>query len=321
MNRRIKTILIPVIILFSIIGLIRFAQAAITKQINYQGRLVDSLNNTVSNGSYNIKFSIYNASSGGQCLWTARGTCASPTARAIVVSSSMFSIMLGDTTAGDNALSLDFASTTADYYLGVTVGSDSEMTPRRLIGSVPMAFNANNLIGDGTIDLTSSSTSPIAQITASSTDSLFKLNQKGAGSVIKVVSSPVASSTIASIQLSDNPLSAGSSSGTFIGANPSSFSGNFVDFQVNGSRKFIIDSSGNATTTGTQIISTALGIATTTLPYVFNVTGKGYISSDMIIGGDLTVQGGTTYSGSGSFPIATTTDYLYSANYIKVATT
>ena len=217
-----KKIIIPVIILLSIVSCFSFASAAVTKQINYQAKLTDSSGTEVSDVGYDIKFVIYNAATGGQCLWTARGDCAAPAARSITTGSGLFSVMLGDTSGGDNALDLDFASTTADYYLGITIGSDSEMTPRKLIGAVPMAFNANNLIGDGLINLTSSSTNPIAQITASSTDTLLKLNQKGAGSVIKVVSAPIASSTMASIQLTDNPLSSGSSSGNLIGANPNS---------------------------------------------------------------------------------------------------
>ena len=52
--------------------------------------------------------------------------------------------MLGDAVAGDNALDLDFNSS---YWLGVTVGSDAEMTPRKPLGAAPYAFNADMLDG------------------------------------------------------------------------------------------------------------------------------------------------------------------------------
>ncbi|MEW6610867.1 MAG: hypothetical protein AB1352_04575, partial [Patescibacteria group bacterium] len=62
---------------------------------------------------------------------------------------------------------------------------------------------------------------------------------------------------------------------------------------------------GNATTSGTQIVSSALGVATTTLPYAFNVTGTGYITGDFIIGGSAVFTGGSTFNS------ITTTDTAY----------
>ena len=92
------------------------SQAAINSQINYQGKLTDDSGVAVADGSYDMIISIYDAVSGGSCLWTARGTCGSPTARSVSVSNGIFSIMLGDTGVGDNALTgLDFDD---PYYLG-----------------------------------------------------------------------------------------------------------------------------------------------------------------------------------------------------------
>ncbi|NCP17515.1 hypothetical protein GW853_03140, partial [Candidatus Kuenenbacteria bacterium] len=60
---------------------------------------------------------------------------------------------------------------------------------------------------------------------------------------------------------------------------------------------------GSATTTGTQIVSGSFGIATTTLPYAFNVSGSGYFTDGLRIGGyattsNLYVQGHATTTGS-----------------------
>jgi len=122
------------------------AANGINRQINYQGKLLTSAGIAVSDGSYSIKFSLYAASSGGTPVWTAGGTVGSPTAVTVTVTSGLFTVLLGDTSAGQNALiNIDWNSDT--LYLGVTVGSDSEMTPRKRIAAVPQAFNAERLQG------------------------------------------------------------------------------------------------------------------------------------------------------------------------------
>ena len=62
-----------------------------------------------------------------------------------------------------------------------------------------------------------------------------------------------ASSTHALLNLSNTALSSGSSNGTYIGANPATFSGHFLDFQVGGSEIFNVDSSGDLRAQGTVV--------------------------------------------------------------------
>ncbi len=113
---------------------------------NYQGRLLSSGGTNVADGSYAIKFSVYTQASGGTPIWTASGTTAVPTSINVDVSSGLFSILLGDTSfQGQNAFDIDWNQD--GLYLGVTVGSDSEMTPRKRLSSVPNAFNAEQLQG------------------------------------------------------------------------------------------------------------------------------------------------------------------------------
>ena len=135
-------ILLATIILWSVFGFVGRSQASITKEISYQGKLTNTSGVAVADGTYNMKISIYDAVSSGNCLWTARGNCSTPTAKSVTVSNGIFSIMLGE--SGDNALSLDFNSA---YWLGVTVGSDAEMSPRKKIGASAYAFNADLLDG------------------------------------------------------------------------------------------------------------------------------------------------------------------------------
>lgn len=58
---------------------------------------------------------------------------------------------------------------------------------------------------------------------------------------------PTASATKAYFNLGTADLAGGSSSGTMLGANPATFAGNFLDFQVGGSSKFSVSSAGTLT--------------------------------------------------------------------------
>ncbi|MFA5130569.1 MAG: hypothetical protein WC477_06700, partial [Patescibacteria group bacterium] len=124
------------------------AATGINEQINYQGKLLTAGGSAVSAGTYSIQFSLYDSAAGGNRLWTSSGSLASPSAINVsVTSEGLFSILLGS--GAQNVLSnVDWNSNS--IYLGVTVGSDSEMTPRKQIGSVPQAFNAQKWNGYST---------------------------------------------------------------------------------------------------------------------------------------------------------------------------
>jgi len=122
------------------------AAAGIAKMINYQGKLTDLNNVPVDDGTYNLVVKIYDAETGGNCLWAWKGACGSPTAVPVVVTNGNFSVMLGDTAfQSTNAMTLDFNSDS--YFLGIKVGADPEMTPRKRIGAVGYAYNADRLDG------------------------------------------------------------------------------------------------------------------------------------------------------------------------------
>ena len=59
---------------------------------------------------------------------------------------------------------------------------------------------------------------------------------------------------------------------------------------------------GTDITSGAGIFSTSLAVATTTSPYIFNVSGKGYLTGDLVVGG----IGG--FIGGANFNSITTTD-------------
>lgn len=121
------------------------AAPGINRQVNYQGKLLTASGVPVADGTYSVKFSIYDAVSSGNRLWTAAGTTSTPSAVSVSVSGGLFSVLLGDTDAGQNAFDFDWFQ--QGLYLGVTVASDSEMTPRKRLSAVPYAFVAETLQG------------------------------------------------------------------------------------------------------------------------------------------------------------------------------
>lgn len=108
------------------------AEAAINKQINYQGKLTLASGVAVPNSSISIVFSLYTAATGGTAIWTET--------QSVTPNNGLFSVMLGEVTA---LTSVDFNQT---LYLGVKVGADSEMTPRKKLGTVPSAIISESSI-------------------------------------------------------------------------------------------------------------------------------------------------------------------------------
>ncbi|MBI5662587.1 MULTISPECIES: hypothetical protein [Ignavibacterium] len=117
-----KRITIFLSLLISVLFVCEIYSQSIPQTINFQGVLKDASGNIVSNGDYNITFKIYNVESGGTALWTET--------KLINVTGGVFSTQLGSITP----ISLPFD---AAYWLGITVGSDPEMTPRTPFTSVP----------------------------------------------------------------------------------------------------------------------------------------------------------------------------------------
>ena len=106
--------------------------------LSFQGRLTDSLGNPITT-STNIQFKLYNVPTSGTPLYTA-GPCS-----IIPDQDGIFSTLIGSSCG----LEIDSSIFTenANIYLGVTVGSDPEMTPRQPIANVGYAINAETLQG------------------------------------------------------------------------------------------------------------------------------------------------------------------------------
>jgi hypothetical protein len=103
--------------------------------MSYQGKLTDSSGVPI-NGNTAIQFSLYSAATGGTALWSENydGNSGRPI---INVVNGHFTVELGSQSALLPSL---FSSDTR--YLGIKVGSDSEMSPRVPILSVPFSLQA-----------------------------------------------------------------------------------------------------------------------------------------------------------------------------------
>jgi formylglycine-generating enzyme required for sulfatase activity len=121
-----------------------FAKGSFNAQINYQGKLTSSADVAAESGNWNIEFKLYATSTGGSAIWTE--TCTT-TSRVSIVNG-LFSHLLGSVSP---LTGVDFNQ---ELWLGVNIGGtstspswDGEMTPRKKLGAVPAAFEADKLDG------------------------------------------------------------------------------------------------------------------------------------------------------------------------------
>ena len=108
------------------------ASAVVPEYIPVGGMLTD-LSGTPRNGSFDIRFAIYDSEFGGAMLWSEMRDGGNQ----VAVTNGMFSVYLGEVTPIDF---LDLINT-SELWLGVKVGTDSEMNRIRM-ASVPFAQEA-----------------------------------------------------------------------------------------------------------------------------------------------------------------------------------
>jgi hypothetical protein len=134
------------------------SMAAIPYQINYEGFLKDSAGTPIS-GSLSATFNIYPALTGGAAIWTSVQT--------LTVDSGIYSANLSFT-ASDFSTVFDGST----RYLGIVIGTGSEMTPRLPIISVPYAYKSE--VSDNASQVNSISASRTA-----AASSLYPLDASG----------------------------------------------------------------------------------------------------------------------------------------------
>lgn len=151
-------------------------QATVPQLLSHQGLLTDS-GGTALTGSFDITVALYNVDTGGSALWTETHT-------GVVVTDGIYGILLG---SNGSPLTLPFD---VQYWLGVQVAPDSEMTPRIRLAAGAYALNAqqvlgasNNVPGAGSVSIGSATADPNIQLQVVNTGAAptFKLNKTDAG--------------------------------------------------------------------------------------------------------------------------------------------
>lgn len=112
-----------------------------TRPIPYQGRLADASGNPLTN-TYPMIFRLYSSGTNGVPLWEENWNGPN----SVQVSDGLFNVMLGSLTP----IPENVITTNEMLWLGITVGTDDEMTPRIQLGTVPYSHQAQT-VPDGSI--------------------------------------------------------------------------------------------------------------------------------------------------------------------------
>jgi hypothetical protein len=220
--------------------------ADVPAMINYQGRLTDSGGAPLT-GAFPMTFSIYDEATGGVALWTETHT-------SVNAVDGLFSVILGS--SGSPLPDSVFAA--AERYLGVTIGTDSELSPRTRLVASCYAHRVSSIDGaeagilTGIVEIGPGSAkmgrlgdpalvvrgdnadsvviSPIDDITIYSTndsgDETILMTSGGAGGAMHVTATDVAKGTVRTVEINPGDsvvLSATESNGDqmiLITANP-----------------------------------------------------------------------------------------------------
>ena len=108
----------------------------VPRTISYQGRLTNDVGAPLD-GTYSIAFKLYDVASGGTALWTET--------KSIPVADGLFSTELGGGVSIPSTVGFD-----KQYFLGVTVGTGSELVPRQALQSTPYALALPGVKNDDT---------------------------------------------------------------------------------------------------------------------------------------------------------------------------
>ena len=105
------------------------SQAQIPRTLSYQGVLTDNAGNARPDGNYVFTFCLYASGTGGTSIWCETKTLA--------VKKGLFSTVLGDQKPFGAAVKFD-----TQYWLGIQVGSEPELSPRMALTSVGYSFSS-----------------------------------------------------------------------------------------------------------------------------------------------------------------------------------
>jgi len=114
---------------FTVISGAAIASATAPSLINYQGRLLDSGSNPVTDGTYSVTFAIYKSPTNGSPLWSEQLD--------VTTTDGLFSVLLGSV----NPITADIFKS-SERYLSIQIGANPEQLPRQQITTTAFAFRA-----------------------------------------------------------------------------------------------------------------------------------------------------------------------------------
>lgn len=130
------TLALMLILVLTVPAIARTTQSSAATSLStipYQGRLADASGNPITDRQ-NMEFRLYDTPVGGTPLWTEFWTGGN----SVNVSDGLFSVMLGSINTQTPLASV--VQGNDQLYLGITVGTDTEMAPRVQLGSVPFSM-------------------------------------------------------------------------------------------------------------------------------------------------------------------------------------
>lgn len=204
------------------------SQAATTlpTKMNFQGRIANSAGNIVANGTYNMRFRIWTAASGGTQQWSEDRLVSA--AQGVTVTNGQFSVQLGSITPlnasvfASNSLYFEVElPTPASATTSSPVWTEGAMTPRNQLATSAYAYNAETLDGidaDAFAQLGAASTFTAAQNINVSNANAFQV-RNGATNLFNVSTSGSqvtigASDTTGTVLVLDTKTDAGDPTGT-----------------------------------------------------------------------------------------------------------
>ena len=123
---------------FAFIFLAGTNYAEVPGKMNYQGRLTDEAGNPVADGLYNVDFKIYDDTN--TVLWEE--------SHQVTTKGGLFSVQLGSNGSPLNAEVFNHA----ECWLGISVGTDPEISPRTQLNTVPYSFNTGRVQSDDIVN-------------------------------------------------------------------------------------------------------------------------------------------------------------------------
>lgn len=191
------------------------AATGINKQINFQGKVVNTDGTNVANGSYNFLFCIYTTASPiTACTSGANNDAIWRESKSLTVTDGIFQSNLGDTNAFGGSVNFN----TDNIYLGINFNSNGQMTPLVQFTASPYALNSDKLQGGdwaspGAIGSTTAAAGTFTSVTTGSIAT--------ASGVINL--QPAGSATTSSVQIGSG--GSGSTTPDFFGLDVKSTTG------------------------------------------------------------------------------------------------